>query len=92
MVYLEQFQDKWNWCKNQVRELRAWTQQAPSMLQHISAPDCHPEEKRNRADRLQAQFAENINLLQSLATEVNELLKSKSMKFTFKFINPASSL
>jgi predicted lipoprotein len=77
MIFLEQFQDKWNRCKNQVRDLRAWTQQAPKMLEHIAAPDCHPEEKRNRADRLQAQFAENIKLLQNLSSEVNDLLKSK---------------
>ncbi|XP_059468655.1 muscle-specific protein 300 kDa isoform X2 [Neocloeon triangulifer] len=74
-IYLEQFQERWNWCKNQVRELKNWTQQAPSYLQHIAAPDCHPEEKQIRAQKLQAQFAENIDLLQNLAEEVNKLLK-----------------
>jgi hypothetical protein len=78
VVYLEQFSARWIRFQARLEELRNWTHHsAPEQLQQLQATELTPEERVKKAQALQAQLEDKINILDVLSGEAKELLQGR---------------
>lgn len=74
VVFLEQFQTKYNEFQNKLGHVHSWTtQSAPQMLSAVQESDVAPEERISKSTILQSEVAHKINLLGELGNEAKEL-------------------
>ncbi|XP_017768073.1 PREDICTED: nesprin-1 [Nicrophorus vespilloides] len=75
VIYLEDFNDKWNSFQKSISELQHWTvQSAPQLLSAAHEDNIAPEDRVAKTELLQKEIIHKIKLLDSLGSEAREWL------------------
>lgn len=75
---LGQLNEKWNNLAGQIEDMKNWMKSAQKQLhQLLNAQDMPPEERLQKARKLQEEIADRMKLLEQLEKEAQELLSSQ---------------
>lgn len=75
VVFMQQYSQKWNTFQSRLNQLQKWTvQEAPQLLSSVDEYAYSPEDRVQRAEKLQKEIVHKINLLDELGNEASQLL------------------
>lgn len=74
VVFLEQFQTKYNDVQHKLGHLQDWTtQHAPQLLSAVEESDMRPEDRISKSTVLQTEVAQKMNLIGELGSDAKQL-------------------
>ena len=72
--YLENYNSRWNDYKKRLADLHAWaTQIVPQIIESIKTSDLTPEERKEKLEKLEAEFHEKMRTFELLSSDAFEL-------------------